>query len=72
MILFNTLNKAKHYVRYKNSVVAKDPYYIQMDECYEVYHISKNLVIKSWGYRCGCGCGAGTNSNLVIGRVKSS
>jgi hypothetical protein len=71
MILFNTLKKASHYVKYKNSVVAKDPYYKIYNEHYKYFFISKDLVIESFGWRCGCGCGQNSNDNIVIGRIKA-
>ena len=70
MILFNTLKKAQHYIKYKNDVVkkAKDPY---TDEYYTYYTISSNKVLYVTGWQCGCGCDNRWISNKVIGRVKS-
>ena len=71
MIVFNTLKKAEHYVKYKRNAVAKDPYYKYHDEQYSYYFISKNKVINSYGWKCGCGCSMGSNTNLVIGYIKN-
>jgi hypothetical protein len=73
MIVFNTLKKAKHYVKHKEAMQKKyrasDRYY--NDEEFSWYEIADNKVLNVWGWRCGCGCDRGSTSATVIGRIKS-
>jgi hypothetical protein len=70
MILFNTIKKAEHYVKYckKN----KDYYNDGYDWNERTTSIEGDLVVeKSSGDSCGCGCDMYIyNSRTVIGRIK--
>lgn len=76
MIVFNTRKKAEHYVKHKTaqyrSYLDKCYYHYSFnDEEFMSYQISKNMVLRVWGWQCGCGCDRGSTSATVIGRIKS-
>jgi hypothetical protein len=70
MIIFNTIKKAEHYVKYckKN----KDYYNDGYDWSERYTFIEGDLVIeKSSGDSCGCGCDMYVYHNrTIIGRIK--
>ena len=70
MILFNTLKKAQHYVKYcqKNRDRRRDGYEWSITETF----IDGNLVLqRSSGDGCGCGCDMYYYTNVyVLGRIK--
>lgn len=66
MIVFNTENKAKHYIKHKNVVCKKE----QCSDEFTFYSIKKNKVIRVSGWSCGCGCGDGYTTASVIGKIK--
>jgi len=71
MIVFNTLAKAFHYVKHKNTqylTYRNGPSYD--GEHYEYYYTNNKRVLKHSGWTCGCGCGKGSSDTTVIGKIK--
>ena len=76
-IVFNTIKKAEHYVKYCNSQVRNRNY--DDDEIH--YYISDNKVIKGYYYIWYCGssepengyicCSDSRCESVVIGRIKN-
>jgi hypothetical protein len=72
MIIFNTLKKAEHYVKFYNKNF--DHYDSGgYDWSEQVTYIEGNLIkVKITGDSCGCGCDNYLyNSITIIGRIKS-
>ena len=71
MIIFNTIKKAEHYVKFcnKNSDYYNDGY----DWSEQCTYIEENLVkVRRSGDSCGCGCDNHLyNYTTVIGRIKA-
>lgn len=72
MIIFNTVSKAKHYIKHKNKFYDKINEYGYSYNIIEYYIDSNNKIIKSnSGDSCGCGCDNYIyNIKEVIGRIK--
>jgi hypothetical protein len=71
MIIFNTIKKAEHYVKFCNK--NHDYYNNGYDWSEHVTYIEDNL-IKSRSAGDGCGCGCDTyiyNHVTIIGRIKA-
>lgn len=68
-ILFNTLKKAQHYVKHCNKNYLKEIW--DDGEQFLHYEISKDKVLRVWGWRCGCGCDRGSTDATVIARIKN-
>lgn len=68
MIVFNTENKAKHYIKHKNALCKKAQY----DDSFMFYSIKKNKVLRVSGWSCGCGCGKGNTMAQVVGKIKQT
>jgi hypothetical protein len=70
MIIFNTIKKAEHYVKFcnKNRDYSNGGYDWSESKTY----IENDLVIiQSSGDSCGCGCDTYTyNNKTIIGRIK--
>ena len=70
MIIFNTIKKAEHYVKFcqKNKDYNNDGY----DWSKQSTYIEDNLVkVTSAGDSCGCGCDMYVyNHTTIIGRIK--
>lgn len=71
MIIFNTIKKAEHYVKFCNK--NHDYYNDGYDWSEQCTFIEGNLVkVKNAGDGCGCGCDMHTyNYTKVIGRIKA-
>lgn len=71
MIVFNTIKKAEHYVKFCNK--NKDYYNEGYDWSKQFTYIEGNLVkIGYSGDSCGCGCDTGIYSyTTVVGRIKA-
>jgi hypothetical protein len=71
MIIFNTIKKAEHYVRFCNK--NNDYYNEGYDWSTQETYIEGDLVkVRSAGDGCGCGCGDYLyNYVTIIGRIKS-
>jgi hypothetical protein len=70
MIIFNTIKKAEHYVKF----CSKEDYYNPgYDWSLQKTYIEGNLVkVRNSGDSCGCGCSDFLyNSVKIIGRIKS-
>ena len=71
MIIFNTIKKAEHYVRFcnKNGDYYNDGY----DWSEQITYIEDNYIkVKRAGDSCGCGCDTHLyNYITIIGRVKA-
>lgn len=72
MIIFNTISKAKHYIKYKNKFYDKINEYGYAYNIVEYYIDSNNKVIKELSCdSCGCGCDTYIYCiKEVIGRIK--
>ena len=70
MIIFNTIKKAEHYVKFFNK--NRDYYNDGYDWSEQVTYIEGNLVkTRNAGDSCGCGCDNHLyNYTTVIGRIK--
>ena len=70
MIIFNTIKKAEHYVKFcnKNHDFYRDGY----DWSEQVTYIDGNYIkSRSTGDSCGCGCDTGFYNHVtIIGRIK--
>ena len=71
MIIFNTIKKAEHYVKFCNK--NRDYYNDGYDWSEQSTYIEDNLVkVRNAGDGCGCGCGEHLyNYTTVIGRIKA-
>lgn len=71
MIIFNTIKKAEHYVKFCNK--NNDYYNNGYDWSTQETYIEDNFVkVKIAGDGCGCGCGDHLyNYVTIIGRIKS-
>ncbi len=70
MIIFNTLKKAQHYVKFCNRV---DDWHTQGYEwsSWQTWISGDLVLVTSSGDGCGCGCDTYRYSNTqVIGRIK--
>lgn len=71
MIIFNTIKKAEHYVKFcnKNSDYYNDGY----DWSEQTTYIEDNLIkVRNAGDGCGCGCDNHLyNYVTIIGRIKA-
>lgn len=65
-ITFNTLKKAKHYVKHLNAIRNTE----EWDEHFSWFTIKDNKVLHVYGWQCGCGCGRASMSAKVVGRIK--
>ena len=70
MIIFNTIKKAEHYVKFCNK--NHDYYNDGYDWSEQVTYIDGNYIkLRSAGDSCGCGCDTGFyNFVTIIGRIK--
>lgn len=71
MIIFNTIKKAEHYVKFCNK--NHDYYNDGYDWSEQCTYIEGNLVkVRNAGDSCGCGCDTHRyNYTKVIGRIKA-
>lgn len=75
MVVFNTLKKAEHYVKYQNQH-SKRVRNQNWNHAYMYHYLSyrisgKYVIQQSGGDGCGCGCDMYTWRDLrVIGRIK--
>ena len=70
MIIFNTIKKAEHYVRYcqKNKDYSEDGY-IWSEK--KTYIIGDKVICRTSGDSCGCGCDMYRyDYSTIIGRIK--
>ena len=71
MIIFNTIKKAEHYVKFCNK--NHDYYHDGYDWSEQVTYIDGNYIkSKSAGDSCGCGCDTYIYNHVtIIGRIKA-
>jgi hypothetical protein len=71
MIIFNTIKKAQHYVKWCNNT--QDYYNSGYDWSMQQTLIDgKYVIVHNSGDSCGCGCDRGLYDNkIIIGRIKS-
>lgn len=71
MIIFNTIKKAKHYVKFCNK--NGDYYNSGYDWSEQKTYIDNNLVkVRTSGDSCGCGCNDHIYDHVnIIGRIKA-